>query len=191
MGVLTPIDAAAHYPFGILNRNASLAPFHVDDETHHHHHQDQDQQGDENAHLTSTQQAHGADDAVWHAGDNSGKNDQGDAIADPVFRNLFAEPHDEGGSGGEGDDGDQPKSPAALENHHFSTRGGHPFHANGNTEALDDTQDDRAVAGVLGNLFSSCLAFLAQLLQMRDDDGQQLQDDRSADVGHDAKGKDR
>ena len=56
---------------------------------------------------------------------------------------------------------------------------------------LDQAQRDGAVAGVLGDLAPAQLAFLRQPLQVRPDDGQQLQDDRRADVGHDAQREDR
>ena len=51
---------------------------------------------------------------------------------------------------------------------------------------LQDGQADGQVAAVLGQLLLPRLAFLAQLLEARDDDDQQLDDDARRDVGHDA-----
>ena len=58
-------------------------------------------------------------------------------------------------------------------------------------ERLHDAQQDRAVARVLRDLAAAELAFLRQPLEVRPDDRQQLQDDRRADVRHDAEREDR
>ena len=52
-------------------------------------------------------------------------------------------------------------------------------------------QTHRAVARVLGDLLAALFAFLGQLLEVRHDRLQQLEDDRGADVGHDAQREDR
>ena len=57
--------------------------------------------------------------------------------------------------------------------------------------ALQDGQRDRQVAGVLGQLVLTRLPFLLQLLEPRDDHGEQLHDDARRDVGHDAQREDR
>ena len=56
---------------------------------------------------------------------------------------------------------------------------------------LQDRQRDRQVAGVLGQLVLTRLPFLLQLLEPRDDHGEQLDDDAGGDVGHDAQREDR
>ena len=56
---------------------------------------------------------------------------------------------------------------------------------------LQDGQRDRQVAGVLGQLVLTRLPFLLQLLEPRDDHGEQLDDDARRDVGHDAQREDR
>ena len=45
---------------------------------------------------------------------------------------------------------------------------------------LDEREDDRAVAGVLVDLLAPRLALLLQPLERRDDDREELQDDRRA-----------
>ena len=57
-------------------------------------------------------------------------------------------------------------------------------------ERLDDRQSDRAVAGVLVDLAAAHLAFLRELLEVRPDDGEELENDRRGDVRHDAEGED-
>ena len=49
----------------------------------------------------------------------------------------------------------------------------------------------RQVAGVLVDLLAAGLAFLLQLLQRGPDAGQELEDDRGRDVGHDPQAEDR
>ena len=58
-------------------------------------------------------------------------------------------------------------------------------------ERLHDAQHDRPVARMLRDLAAAELAFLRQLLEVRPHHRQQLQDDRRADVGHDAQREDR
>ncbi len=60
----------------------------------------------------------------------------------------------------------------------------------GDADALDGGQDHRAVAGVLGDALAPDLALLLHLLQRRDHDGEELQDDGGRDVGHDAQRED-
>ena len=109
MRVLTAINPPSHNSFGILNGNAPLAPFHINNKGHHHYHHDQEKQNDKNAHLAGLQQAHGVHEGVGNSCNNTGKNDKRNAIADSAFSDLFAEPHDEGGAGGEGDNRDEPE----------------------------------------------------------------------------------
>src|SRR6202008_2633204 len=56
---------------------------------------------------------------------------------------------------------------------------------------LEDGQPEREVAGVLRDLRLAALPLPAQLLQPRDDHGEQLEDDRRGDVRHDAEREDR
>ena len=58
-------------------------------------------------------------------------------------------------------------------------------------EGLGEGQADGQVARVLGDLLLADLAFFLQLLQRGDDHGQQLQDDRGGDVGHDPQREER
>ena len=60
----------------------------------------------------------------------------------------------------------------------------------GDADALDGGQDHRAVAGVLGDALAADLALLLHLLERRDHDGEELQDDGGRHVGHDAERED-
>jgi hypothetical protein len=52
MGTLTSIHPATDNPLGILDRDASLALFHKNDETDDRHHQYQDNQYQKNPYFT-------------------------------------------------------------------------------------------------------------------------------------------
>ena len=123
-------------------------------------------------------------DGARQADNDAGKDDQRHAIADAAVTDLLAEPHDEGRARGEGEDCHEPKSPALLAQvaalQHERDRG-----------ALDDTEPNRQVARPLRDLAPPQLALFLKLFERRDDDGQQLQDDRRRDVGHDAQREDR
>ena len=54
-----------------------------------------------------------------------------------------------------------------------------------------DAQNHRQIAGPLGDLFPAKLAFLLQPRQRFVNHGQQLQNNRGGNVGHDAQGEDR
>ena len=60
---------------------------------------------------------------------------------------------------------------------------------NADSEPLDEAQEHRSVAGVLGDLLPSGLPFLRKPLQMGNHDREQLKDDRGTDIGHDPQGE--
>ena len=58
-------------------------------------------------------------------------------------------------------------------------------------QRLQGGDDDGAVPRELGQLLPPFFPFLRQLLEVRDDRAQELEDDRGADVRHDAEREDR
>ena len=62
--------------------------------------------------------------------------------------------------------------------------------AQGQDQSLPKAEQDRQIPSIGYDLGASTF-FASQLAQRRDDRGQQLDDDRSADVGHDAQRTDR
>ena len=129
--------------------------------------------------------------APGQAGHDAGEDDQRDAVADAALGDLLAEPHEEGGARGQRDDGHDAERPAGLVDDRRATRRLQLLEADADEQTLDDDEDDGAVARVLGDLAPPHLALLRQPLEVRDDDGHELQDDRRADVRHDAEGEDR
>jgi hypothetical protein len=127
----------------------------------------------------------------FRAGHDPGEDDERDPVADAALRHLLAEPHDEDRPRGQGQH-DQELEGQAGRGHDARPAGAaEALQEEGDAPGLDEADDDRAVAGVLGDLLPPELAFLAQPLEVRPDDLEELEDDRGADVGHDAQGEDR
>ncbi len=70
------------------------------------------------------------------------------------------------------------KPQPGIEDDRRPGRGPQGLEEDGDAEGLDEADDDRAVAGVLGDLLAAQLAFLGQPLEVGPDDRQQLEDDR-------------
>ncbi|MBS1226103.1 MAG: hypothetical protein H6R32_37 [Candidatus Aminicenantes bacterium] len=156
---------------------------------------DRDHQGGEEddlqrVHLPRPQAAEEADKGAREVDDDAGEDDERDAVADAPLRDLLAQPHDEDGPRGQGQDGQELEAPARIEDDRGPGRGPQGLEEDGDAEGLDEADDDRAVAGVLGDLLAAQLALLGQALEIGPDDRQQLEDDRRRDVGHDAQGED-
>ena len=112
------------------------------------------------------------------------------AVADAVFADLLAQPHDEGGPRRERDHAHQREANARIR-HDRRTPRLQALEIDRNADGLDDTQADRAVARILRDLLLTFRPFLGQLLKRRDDGREQRHDDRGANVRHDAQRKHR
>src|SRR6185369_5327365 len=125
------------------------------------------------------------------ADDDAGEDDERDAVADPALADLLAQPHDEGRAGRERDHRQEAEGPARVGHEGRPGRSRLVLEEEGDAQPLDDRDQDRPVAGVLGDLPPPQLPFLRELLEVGPDHGQELQDDRGGDVGHDAQGEHR
>ena len=126
--------------------------------------------------------------AARQADDDAGEDEQAHAVADAALGDLLTQPHDEGGAGGEGDDAERDEGSAGDGDHRLAGAGAGQREGDG--EGLHDAQQDRDVAGPLGDLAAAEFAFLLKLRERLVDDGEQLEDDRRRDVRHDAEGED-
>ncbi len=111
----------------------------------------------------------------------------------PMPRSVICspEPHHEHRARGQEDD----RAHGEAEPLHLERDDGLPFDGqagepHAHAPGLERGDDDGAVPRQLGQLLPSFLPFLGQLLEVRNDRTQQLQDDGGADVGHDAEGED-
>ena len=182
VGVLAAVDLPAHNALGVLNGDAALGIIDEDDEQHESNNANQNDDD-----LPPDQSRQSADHSR-DAGDDVGKQDHGDTVADTEFRDLLAQPHDQSGAGGErqnddqrgqealgGDDGDLRR---VVAQHHVVR----PAH--------QQAKADRGVAGdALNFLLAILAAVLRQPLKSGDGDGQQLDDDGGVNVGLNAQCK--
>src|SRR5690606_36767699 len=96
----------------------------------------------------------------------------------------LAQPHHEHRTSHEGGDGHEVEAEIVAERHALTGQ------ANRHADRLNDGQHQGAIAGVLTDLATACLAFFLQLLQLWADRGHELHDDRCRDVRHDPQRED-
>ena len=192
-------DAASADVLGALRGDAALP---LADEHDAHHDADKEQDEHEyffRAHLAAQLHAAFLDDrrdqlapGARHAGENARHNQQADAVADAVFVDLLAEPHEEHGARRHREHAGQlpaegqvavDQEPLIDELEFAQGRQVAP--------ALAKTEQHRGVAGVFVDFFASAFSLLLQLLQGRIDAGQELEDDGRGNVRHDAQAEDR
>ena len=110
--------------------------------------------------------AHG----VRQADDDAGENDERHAIADAAFGDLLTQPHNKGRAGGEGDDGHHGEAEAGVDDESATHgAGASGLQHGGNGGRLEKGQADGEIAGPLGNLAASELAFFGELLKSGND----------------------
>jgi hypothetical protein len=181
VGGLPAVNPAAHDAFGVLDRNPALAFLNC-------HDTGDDQSSDNN-------QGHQAQDAdgtcvqvfkepyrtLGHPGNDTGKDQERNPVADALFRDLLAHPHQEGCSSGDGQScGYVGNGTRVLQR---------PADPDDHAQTLDEGQDDGEVTGVLGNFLAPLRALLIQPLQVGNDHCEELHDNGGVDVRRYAHGK--
>src|SRR5215467_4757772 len=184
---LSAHDSPAHNTLGVLHRDAPLSAFHEHDEGDYDDHQhDQEDDGD----RSKTAPGAGLDfvpqlgNSSRQSHDDAGKDQQRHAVAYTALRDLFAQPHDEDAAGGERDDSHQNERYARIEHVTLALK------CRGNSQALQCRQDKGEIARPLRDLPASQFALFLQAREWLIYHGEQLQNDGSRDVRHDAEGKD-
>ena len=123
--------------------------------------------------------------SAGETGNDVGKQDHGDTVADTAFVDLFGEPHNESRAravAGYDNDGSERtvfnEKTVVLEKVVVSDRGNE-------TESYSD------ISGVLVDLLAAFIAFLGEIFQVRDSDAEKLHYDGCGDVGVDTQSKQR
>ena len=168
---------------GIVHRNPALAALNEYD-TGNHHHRD-------NAHYQQQQTTDlafvGLRQRVAHGRRQTGYNTREDQHGYPVTNaslgDLFTQPHHEHRTGDQRHDGSKGKTKPRVVCHRRKQTYGH-------ASTLNQGQQQRTIARVLGNLAATGLAFFLELRQMRIHRTQQLHNNRRRYIGHDAQGHD-
>src|SRR5690606_1515544 len=172
------------FPRALLDENAAR-----DDQYGEHADDDQLHDVQEQLAFRDAEELAGVDvaDALRNPRDDPGEDEDGDAVADPLVVDLFAEPHQESRACRQ-DDGDQRVRRKAGIDHHLDAV--QPVEPDRRGVGLNETEDNRAVARELAQLAPAHLAFLGPLRELRDDvHRQQLNDDRRRDIRHDPEGE--
>ena len=184
---LSAVHFTADHSLGVLHRNPALGIVHINDKDDDQESSDVHQHSDPPGKIAADDVADRAGDAGREAGDDAGKEDHGDAVSDAVFRDLFAEPHDESGAGGEREDdhdgspdiGAGDKQTVVLDKHIVG-------------KALKQADADRGITGDGSDLLFAFLALiLAHPFKSRDRDAEELDNNGCIDVRLNAQGENR
>ena len=176
--------AARRLALGILDQNPPLRPLHEADEEDEDDDERDDRQDGERRHGAGAAALEHLDEGRRKLRDDSGHDDQGDAVADAAAGDLLAKPHQEHGSADERDDGGDPEHHARIEHGRAAARLAPAFQADGDEIALDRAQEDGAVARILVELLAPALALFLEGGEGRRHRGGELNDDGGGDVGH-------
>src|SRR4051812_31584702 len=184
------LAAAAHAPaddaLGVLDGDPALALLDEDDRT-------DDAQGDERHHHLEdlVGVVPPGRDAAGQARDDRGEDHQRDAVADAALGDELAHPHEQDRARGERDDDQEDVRRVEVRDDLLTGRRAELLEEEDVADRLREGQADREVARVLRDARLADLALLLELLQRRDDHGEQLQDDARRDVGHDPEREER
>ena len=173
----------------VLDRDAALRTLAEHDEADERHHECQQHDGADQRELVGAHLLEERAECTRQAHDDAREDHQRDPVADAALGDLLAEPHDEGGARGERHRHHDAEAPAG--NGHGALTELAVLERDREERALEQRDHHRRVAGPLRDLAAALIAFLLELLQRRDHDRQQLENDRGADVGHDAQREDR
>ena len=183
---MSTVNFVTNLTFGIVDQNPALPTFDINNQIRNQSDNHTDDDSCQCAHGTGTNQLDKTTDGIWQTGSNTRKDDHRNTVSKTSFRDLFAEPHQEHGTGHQRDNRRKPESHARI-NH--QTRLG--FECHRNTKSLECCKNKRSITGVLRHLSSAGFAFFFQCINRRRYNAQHLHDNRSRNVRHNAKGKDR
>jgi len=185
VGRLPTVHASANHPLRVLNRDASLPALDEHDDPDHEDHHHEQEQRREQAELAAADAVEGVEQAARETDHDSGEDEQAHPVADAPLGDLLAEPHDEGRTRRERQHGHRLEGEAGAVDDAERLVDRQVLQVGRDGGRLDHGEEDRPVAGVLGDLAPTELALFGELLEVGPGHGQQLQDDRCRDVRHD------
>ena len=180
-GALTAVDLAAHHSFGILYGKSSLTFLDIDNTDDDHESDHNEEQYGKEVGFTASQRLENVHAAVGNTGDDPCEDDEGDPVADAFFGNHFAHPHEHGSTcrerNGQNHYGEE------VEIVHGTLQ------IEGHRDGLHESEDHTTVAGERSHFLSAFRSLFREIFEIRDDDGQQVHNNRSVDVRHDPHGE--
>ena len=183
---LAAVNLVTHLAPCVINQNLTLPALDKHHEVSDQRHHDDNDQGHQNAHGAGTYQLHQATECARQTRSDTGKDQDGNTVAQTTLGDLLAEPHQEHSAGCQADNGRHAKTKAGCQHQTGGT-----FQCDGNAHRLEQRQTQRAVARELGDLAAAGFAFFLELLECGNHIGEQLHDDGGRYVGHDAQRKHR
>ena len=188
MGALAAVHLASDNALGVLDGDTALGIIDEHDQNDDRQRSEEHQDGDPPLELAAHDVGDGGDDRGGEAGDDAGKQDHGDTVADAELGDLLAQPQDQRGTGGEGQDDDDRGPDVAVG---LSGEDAVVLDEHVEAEALQQADADGGIAGDGGDLLAALFAlFLAHALKGRDGDAEELNNDARIDVGLDAQCED-
>ena len=183
MSALAAVHLAANHALGIRHGNAAFAHAHEGDGGNHDQHAEDQDDGDKqrlDAEI-GDQRGNAGNSPGEQRSDDASEDQQRDAVANAVLRDALADPHRKRGAGRHRDTDD-----AGGDEGRTKGIGLHRAHADDQADGLDEAKDDGGITGVLRNFLAAFLAFLLEILQIRNGNGEQLHDNGRVDVRRDA-----
>ena len=196
---LAAVHLSADNLLGILDRNSAFGVGHPNDEADQSNNHSDGQKGDDDAEpygnvgsaclgsegsLTGNVREEGTC-SCGQTGNDVGKQDHGDTVADTAFVDLFGEPHNESRAravASDDNDGSERsvvyKETVVLQEVIVADRG-------------NETESDSDVSGILIDLLSAFVTFLGEIFQVGDSDAEELHYDGRGDVRVDTQSKQR
>ena len=196
---LTTMDSPPTNVLGTLNRDPPLA---LCDHDHPEDDRDKDQRKQKQffdsrvrsePHPLFKRRLQQLGSGLRHSSEDTGHDQQADAIADSVGVDLFTNPHQKDRSGGHGDRPHHvPGEGVITVENETATAAEHATREGTDPEvALEQTDDNCRPPSPFVDLLPTRLALFLQFLQPRHDTAQELENDRGGDIGHDAQAEDR
>ena len=167
----------------VLDRDLSLREIHEDDE--HEDEQHDDEECDNEPHVLRDVAVadvfESTDEGLTRRSEDAHEDDEGRTVADAVFGDPVADPHDEAATAYEHDDDERHRKrggPEGRVKHVFAP-------AEADTDALDDREHDRHIARDLRDLLPAVLTLLGKPVEGRDNERQKLHDNECVDKWND------
>ena len=188
VGGRTAILAAPNHALGVLHGDSALSLLDVDDRD-----RDEEQKGDDSRNRAPLAGLANRQELLGQTSGNRGEDQQGHTVADAALRDEFAQPHDDARTGHHDDDHHDEREYRTVLND-VLVAGLEQLAAarqRNRRRRLQNTQEDSQITRVLRQLRLAGLSLLVEVIESRNHDPQQLDDDRRGDVGHDAQREDR
>ena len=180
---LAAVHLVAHHALGVLDRQTPLPLLEHDASRDDDDHEDEPDQERQQVQLPHADHAPAPHHRLGDPGHDAREDQEGDAVADAVIRQLLAHPHHGDGTRRERRHDQKRAEEAARENPLASQPRRH-------THALHHGEEHGTVARPLDDLLAPLGIVLLELLQVGKDDDQELHDDARVDVGSDPEGED-